>query len=335
MTHQEVIKQLKSGNPKPIYFLHGEEPFYIDQIVKAATTSVLDESERDFNQTVVYAKDTPPIDVLDSATRLPMMSERTLVVVREAQEYKKASQWEVFEKYFESPSPTTVLIFAHKYKKFDKRSRIYKILKKDAVLFESDGVKDYQLGKWIGDYIKTKDYQITDKATALLADFLGNDLSRISNELEKLFLLVAPGEQINEKHIEKNIGISKDYNVFELVNAVLEKNPVKANKIVRYFGQNPKATHITIVLANLHTLFSRLFKAHFAGTDDPRKLASILKIHPYPAKELLLNKRKHPARTISKNFSLLREYDLLAKGVNNSSTPENELLKELIFKLLH
>lgn len=335
MTHQEVIKQLKSGNPKPIYFLHGEEPFYIDQIVKAATTSVLDESERDFNQTVVYAKDTPPIDVLDSVTRLPMMSERTLVVVREAQEYKKASQWEVFEKYFESPSPTTVLIFAHKYKKFDKRSRIYKILKKDAVLFESDGVKDYQLGKWIGDYIKTKDYQITDKATALLAEFLGNDLSRISNELEKLFLLVAPGEQINEKHIEKNIGISKDYNVFELVNAVLEKNPVKANKIVRYFGQNPKATHITIVLANLHTLFSRLFKAHFAGTDDPRKLASILKIHPYPAKELLLNKRKHPARTISKNFSLLREYDLLAKGVNNSSTPENELLKELIFKLLH
>jgi DNA polymerase III subunit delta len=335
VTHQEVIKQLKSGNPKPIYFLHGEEPFYIDQIVKAATTSVLDESERDFNQTVVYAKDTPPIDVLDSATRLPMMSERTLVVVREAQEYKKASQWEVFEKYFESPSPTTVLIFAHKYKKFDKRSRIYKILKKDAVLFESDGVKDYQLGKWIGDYIKTKDYQITDKATALLAEFLGNDLSRISNELEKLFLLVAPGEQINEKHIEKNIGISKDYNVFELVNAVLEKNPVKANKIVRYFGQNPKATHITIVLANLHTLFSRLFKAHFAGTDDPRKLASILKIHPYPAKELLLNKRKHPARTISKNFSLLREYDLLAKGVNNSSTPENELLKELIFKLLH
>lgn len=335
MTHQEVIKQLKSGNPKPIYFLHGEEPFYIDQIVKAATTSVLDESERDFNQTVVYAKDTPPIDVLDSATRLPMMSERTLVVVREAQEYKKASQWEVFEKYFESPSPTTVLIFAHKYKKFDKRSRIYKILKKDAVLFESDGVKDYQLGKWIGDYIKTKDYQITDKATALLAEFLGNDLSRISNELEKLFLLVAPGEQINEKHIEKNIGISKDYNVFELVNAVLEKNPVKANKIVRYFGQNPKATHITIVLANLHTLFSRLFKAHFAGTDDPRKLASILKIHPYPAKELLLNKRKHPARTISKNFSLLREYDLLAKGVHNSSTPENELLKELIFKLLH
>lgn len=335
MTHKDIIKQLKSGNPKPIYFLHGEEPFYIDQIVKVATTAILGEGERDFNQTVVYAKDTPPIDVLDAATRLPMMSERTVVVVREAQEYKKASQWEVFEKYFESPSPTTVLVFAHKYKKFDKRSRIYKILKKDAVIFESEGVKDYQLGKWIGDYIKAKNYQITDKATALLAEFLGNDLSRISNELEKLFLLIEPGEQINEKHIEKNIGVSKDYNVFELVNAVLEKNAVKANKIVKYFGQNPKATHITIVLANLHTLFSRLFKAHFAGTDDPRKLAALLKIHPYPAKELLLNKRKHPARTISKNFSLLREYDLLAKGVNNSSTPENELLKELIFKLLH
>jgi DNA polymerase-3 subunit delta len=335
LTHQEIIKQLKSGQPKPVYFLHGEEPFYIDQIVKVATTAILNEGERDFNQTVVYAKDTPPIDVLDAATRLPMMSERTVVIVKEAQEYKKASQWEVFEKYFESPAPTTVLIFAHKYKKFDKRSRIYKILKKEAVLFESEGVKDYQLPKWINAYIKDKNYQITDKAVALLSEFLGNDLSRISNELEKLFLLVDKGQQIDEKHIEKNIGISKDYNVFELVNAVLEKNVLKANKIVRYFGQNPKATHITIVLANLHTLFQRLFKAHFAGTDDPRKLASLLKIHPYPAKELLLHKRKHPARTISKNFSLLREYDLLAKGVNNSNTPENELLKELIFKLLH
>ena len=315
--------------------MHGEEPFYIDQIVDLASSTILDESERDFNQTIVYAKDTPPLDVLDAATRLPMMAEKQVVIVKEAQEYKKSSQWEVFEKYFESPSKSTVLIFAHKYKKFDKRSRIYKLLNKNAVTFESTGVKDYQLPGWINGHIHNKGYQITDKATALLVEFIGNDLARISKELEKLFILVDKGAQINEKHIEKHIGISKDYNVFELVNAVLEKDVLKANKIVRYFGQNPKATHITIVLANLYNLYQRLFKAHFAGTEDPRQLATILKIHPYPAKELLLNKRKHPAKQISRNFSLLRKYDLMAKGVDNAGVPENELLKELVYKLLH
>ncbi len=335
MEFNEIIKQIKAKQLNPVYFLHGVEPYYIDEIINLAANKILNENERDFNQTVVYAKDTPPIDVLDAATRLPMMSERQVVIVKEAQEYKKASQWEVFEQYFESPSKSTVLLFAHKYKKFDKRSRIYKILKKNAVIFESEGVKDYQLGGWITKFITSHKYDITAKATALLVEFIGNDLSRISNELNKLFLLVPKGDQINEKHIEKHIGISKDYNVFELVNAVLEKDVLKANKIVRYFGQNPKATHITIVLGNLHTLYQRLFKAHFSKTEDPRKLASLLKIHPYPAKEIMMNKRKHPAKVISRNFSLLREYDLYAKGVENAGVPENELLKELIYKLMH
>lgn len=335
MEFNDIIQQINSKKLKPIYFLHGLEPYYIDKIVDLATRSILDEGERDFNQTIVYAKDTPPIDVLDAATRLPMMSERQVVVVKEAQEYKKASQWEVFEQYFEAPSKSTVLIFAHKYKKFDKRSRSYKILKKNAVIFESEGVKEYQLGAWITRFISDHNYNITAKANALLVEFVGNDLGRIANELEKLFILVPEGSQIDEKHIEKHIGISKDYNVFELVNAVLEKDVLKANKIVRYFGQNPKATHITIVLANLHTLYQRLFKAHFAKTDDPRKLAAMLGIHPYPAKEILMNKRKHPAKIISRNFSLLRTYDLYAKGVENASFPENELLKELIYKLMH
>ncbi len=335
MTFDEIINQLKSGVFKPVYFLHGLEPYYIDQIVDLAANSILDEGERDFNQTIVYAKDTAPIDVLDAATRLPMMSEHQVVIVKEAQEYKKSAQWDVFEQYFESPSKSTVLIFAHKYKKFDKRSRAYKILKKNAVIFESEGVKDYQLDGWITNYIREKKYQITAKATALLVEFIGNDLARVANELEKLFILIPQDEQINEKHIEKHIGISKDYNVFELVNAILEKDVLKANKIIRYFGQNPKATHITIILANLHTLYQRLFKAHFSKTEDPRQLASLLGIHPYPAKEILLNKRKHPAKIISRNFSLLRKYDLMAKGVDNVGVPENELLKELVYKLLH
>lgn len=335
MTFDEIIAQFKKKDLRPIYFLHGEEPYYIDRLVDFAATSILAEHERDFNQTVFYAKDAAPIDVIDAASRLPMMSERQVVIIKEAQDFKPISTWDIFERYFESPSKSTVLIFAHKYKTFDKRSRVFKILKKNAIIFESEPVKEYQLAAWITNFIHEKEYQITAKATALLVEFIGNDLARIANEIEKLFILVPKGDQINEKHIEMHIGISKDYNVFELVNAVLEKDVLKANKIVRYFGQNPKATHITIVLANLHTLFQRLFKVHFAKTEDPRQIASLLGIHPYPAKELVLNKRKHPAKLISRNFSLLREYDLLAKGVNNVSVPENELLRELIYKLLH
>jgi DNA polymerase III subunit delta len=335
VTYEQLLKNFEERNFKPIYFLHGEEAFYIDALVKKAAENILDESERDFNQTILYAKDSPPINVLDAATRLPMMSEYNVVIVKEAQEYKKAAQWEVFEQYIESPSNSTILIFAYKYKKYDKRSRIYKLFAKNAVIFESIGVKDYKLSGWVNEYVRNNGWSITDKASALVAEFVGNELERIVNELEKLFIAVKEGEQINEKHIEKHIGISKDYNVFELSNAVLEKDVLKANKIIKYFGENPKATHITVVLGSLYALYQRLFKAHFSKTEDPRQLASILKIHPYPAKELLLNKRKHPAKIISRNFGILKEYDMLAKGVGTGGTPDAELMRELIFKLLH
>jgi DNA polymerase-3 subunit delta len=335
MDYKDIIKQLKKKEYQPIYFLNGEEPFYIDKIVDYISNHVLSPTERDFNQTVFYAKDTPPINVIDAASRLPMMSDYQVVIVKEAQDYKTASQWEVFENYFEAPSKQTILVFAYKYKTFDKRSKIYKILKRSAVIFQSEGVKDYQLEKWIKDYLKEKKYQITDKAAALLAEFVGNDLSRLANELEKLFILVPKEQQITEKDIEENIGISKDYNVFELVNAVMEKDSIKALKIVNYFEKNPKATHITIVLANLLNLYQRLFKAHFIKSDNPAQLASILKIAPYPAKLIMTHKRKHPPKTISRNFSILRTYDLLAKGVGSAGTDQAQLMKELIFKILH
>ena len=335
MTYEDILKQFKERKFKPVYFLHGEEAYYIDSIVKHATDFILDEAERDFNQTVVYAKDTPPINVIDAATRLPMMSEYQVVVVKEAQEYKKLEQWEAFEQYFESPSASTILIFAYKYKKFDKRSKIFKILQKNAVVFDSDGVKDYQLPSWISDFVRAKGYSITDKACALVAEYIGNELERIANELGKLFILFEKGTQINEKHIEDNIGISKDYNVFELTNAILEKDILKANRIVQYFGDNPKATHITVVMGSLFGLYQRLFKAHFAKTDDPGKLASVLKIHPFAAKELNRNKRKHPPKIVSRNFSILREYDLISKGVNKGNATDADIMKELVYKLLH
>ena len=335
MNFDEVKRHLKSDQASPVYLLHGEEPFYIDRLVDFAAENILEESERDFNQTVLYAKETPPINVLDTVTRLPMMAEKQVVILKEAQEWKKASQWEELEAYFESPSPSTIFIIAHKYKNFDGRSKIFKVLSKNAVVFKSEGVRDYQLTTWVQSYVKQQNFNITEKAVALLAEFIGNDLSRIANELEKLMIVIKDGEQINEAHIEEHIGISKEYNVFELTNAVLEMDTLKANKIVHYFGQNPKATHITVVLANLHTLYQRLFKAHFAKTNDPKQLASLLKIHPYPAKELLLHKRKHPAKIISRNFSILREYDLLAKGVGSVRADDKELMREMIFRLMH
>lgn len=335
MTYEEILQDFKERKFKPIYFLHGEEAYYVDALVDKAVNSILDESERDFNQTVLYAKDTPPINVVDAITRLPMMSEYQVVVLKEAQEYSKAAQWEVFEQYIESPSVSTIFIIAYKYKKYDKRSRIYKLLAKNAGVFESTGVKDYQLTGWISEYVRKKGRNLTDKAAALIAEYVGNELERIVNELEKLFIVVEADEQINEKHVEKHIGISKDYNVFELSNAVLEKDLLKAYKIVKYFGENPKATHITVVLGSLYGLYQRLFKAHFAKTNDPKQLATILKIHPYPAKELLLNKRKHPAKIISRNFGILREYDLLAKGVGTGGSTDAELMKELVYRLLH
>jgi len=335
VTFEEIIKQIKQREFKPVYFLHGIEPYYIDQITDFAINSILNPGERDFNQTIFYAKDTQPLSVVDAALRLPMMSEYQLVVVKEAQDYARAAQWELFEKYLEAPNNSTILIFAHKYKSIDKRSKFYKLLSKKASVFESEGVKEYQLGAWIKTYVASKKYQVTDKAVALIAEFIGNDLSRITNEIEKLFLVVAAGTTINEKHIEEYIGISKDYNVFELSNAIAARDIIKANKIVNYFGENPKAGNIIPVLANLHGLYQKLFKAHFAQTEDPSKIASLLKVHPFVAKELVKNKRNHPAKIISRNFGILREYDLYAKGVGSSGLADVELMKELVYKLLH
>lgn len=335
MTHLDLINKIKSGTYSPIYLLHGEEPFYIDKIVDFIAHNVLDPSEIDFNQSILYAKDTPPINVVDAAARLPMMAERQVVIVKEAQEYKKNTQWEEFEKYLTSPSPQTILVFAYKYKKFDKRSRMYKLMAKNGLTFESAGVKDYELPRWVRDFVTKEKHQISDKAVALMCEFVGNDLSRLSNELEKLFILVDEGSQITEKHVEKNIGISKDFNVFELVNAVLDKDFQKALRIVNYFEKNPKAAHITVVISNLLTLYQRLFKIHFLKTNDPRTVATTLKIHPYPAKEMLSKKAKHPPKIISRNFNILREYDLLAKGVGATNVNGSELMKEMVYRLLH
>ena len=333
MDYKAVIATIEKKQFQPIYLLHGEEAFFIDAITDAIVQHALEDHERDFNQTVVYGKDCVPIEVVGLAKQFPMMSERSLVVIREAQDIKK---WEDFEDYFANPQPSTVFVLCHKHKKMDARSKAFKALSKTGIIFLSDKVKDYQLVTWIMKYVKDHGFDITDKAANLLAEFLGNDLSKIINELDKLSILLEKGTRINDVHIEENIGISKDYNVFELVNAVAEMDILKANKIVTYFGQNPKAAHPTVVIANLFSLFQRLMTVHFLPVKTPDAVATHLKVHPFVAKEAVRQARLHNPKKIAKNISILKEYDLKSKGVGGySNVSEGDLLKELVFLVMH
>lgn len=332
MDYKAVIKTIREKKYQPIYFLHGEEPFFIDAISKVIAEEVLDESERDFNQNIVYGKDCDPSQLIGLAKQFPMMSDRQVIIIREAQDIKN---WDVFESYFQNPQPSTILVICHKYKKFDTRKKVYKALAQHSVVFLSDKVRDYQLTAWISKYVQDIGYGITDKAASLLAEFLGNDLGKIINELDKLSILLEKGTKINDVHIEENIGISKDYNVFELVNAIGELNILKANRIIQYFEHNPKAANIVVIIPNIFTFFQRLMMIHFLPNKSPENVAANLKIPPFVAKEQIRYAKLYPAKKIAKNISYLREYDLKSKGVNAGNTSHGELLKELVYLLMH
>lgn len=332
MDSKQIISEVQKKIFQPIYLLHGEEPFYIDAISKAINENALEEHERDFNQTILYGKDADVLSIISEVKGFPMMSDRKLVIIREAQDLKDI---EKLEAYCAQPNPTTVFVIEYKYKKFDSRKKIFKEISKNGIVFGSEKIKEYQLIDWINNYLKSTEYAITPKASALLADFLGNDLSKITNELDKLALLLQKGTTINEVHIEENIGISKDYNVFELINAIALRDVPKAMKIVNYFDKNPKSAPLVVVISNVFTFFSRIMRIHFIQNKSNDHIAKELKIHPYATRELLQSTKIYPPKKISANIAILHEYDLKSKGVGNSSFSEGELMRELIFKLMH
>lgn len=333
MNYKEIITNIKAGKFAPIYLLHGEEPYYIDKISDLLQKTVLEEHERDFNQTIVYGKDSDPLAVVSQAKQFPMMSERQIVMIREAQDVKK---WELFESYFNQPLESTVLIICNKYGKFDKRKKAYKAIEKNGgVIFQSDKVKDYQVSGWIMDYLKELNYTITDKAMIMLVEFLGTDLSKITNELNKLSLLLEKGTKISEVHVEENIGISKDYNVFELSNAIAKRDILKSNKIAQYFEQNPKVAHITMIIPSVFSLFQRLMKVHFMKGAPDQQIASALRLHPFAVKEAKTACQIYSPKKIAKNIEILLEYDLKAKGVNRANFTDADILRELLYKLMH
>ena len=332
MDHALILKDIKAKKFEKIYFFHGDEPYFIDQITKAIVENALEDHERDFNQTILYGKDSEALSIISEAKGYPMMAERRLVILKEAQDFKDI---EALLPYFEQPSDQTIFVINYKYKTYDTRKKSIKAAAKNGLVFKAEKVKDYKLADWITSYVKTLGYGITPKASILLAEFLGNDLSKIVNELQKLDILVEKGTTINEIHIEENIGISKDYNVFELVNAIGARDVLKANKIVDYFDHNPKATSIMIVIPSLFNHFSRLLKIHFLQNKSRESIASALRVHPFVAGELISGTKIYNPKKIAANIATLHEYDLKSKGIDNSSFSHGELMKELIYRLMH
>jgi DNA polymerase-3 subunit delta len=327
-----IIKELQAKKFAPLYFLHGDETYYIDLITDALVSNCLEEHERDFNQTILYGKDADLLALQSELKAYPMMAERRLVILKEAQDFKHL---EALEAYSEAPSPTTVFVVCYKHKTFDARKKLLKNFAKNGQVFKSEKVRDYQLPDWIAKYVRTQGMQINGKATMLLAEFLGADLGRIANEIEKLRIVLGTNASITEQHIEQHIGISKDYNVFELVNAVAQKQTDKAFKIVQYFEYNPKAGELLAIIPAFFKLFSQLMRVHFTPNKTREGIASSLGVHPFVAGELIANRQHYDPKKIATIIALLHEYDLKAKGVGNSQQTDGELLKEMVFQILY
>jgi DNA polymerase-3 subunit delta len=329
---KQLVTDIKTGNLKPIYFLMGEEAYYIDKISDFIETTVLAEEERGFNQMILYGRDVTIEDIIANAKRYPMMAEHQVVIIKEAQDLSRTI--EKLVSYAENPQPSTVLVINYKYKKLDKRKTLYKTINKVGVVYESKKLYENQVADWIRRLLSSKNYTISPKAAQMLVEFLGTDLSKINNELEKLQIILPKGTQINPEHIEENIGISKDYNNFELRKAIGEKDTVKAFKIVNYFAENPKDNPMVVTVSLLFNFFSQLLHFHGLKDKSPRRVASALKVNPYFVNEYITAARNYPMRKVSRVISALREFDVRNKGVNSNAVPQGDLLKELMVRIL-
>ena len=329
----EILHDLKNKIYKPVYFLMGDEPYFIDVITDYIAKNLLTEAEKSFNQTVFYGKDGDVIKIIEAARRFPMMANHQVVIVKEAQELKDIDKL-VF--YFEKPAPSTILVINYKYGSLDKRTKLYKALDKHLV-FEAKKIYDNQVPDWISNELKKQKIEIEAEAAIMLNEALGNNLSKITHEIEKLLLVIPQGSKlITRSHIEKNIGISKEYNNFELTKALGLKNVLKANKIVNYFNHNPKSAPFVVSISVLFSFFSKLLAYHYI-TDKSNKfqVASALGVKPFLVGEYEQAARKYTPVKLVDIISLLREFDLKSKGVGSANISDGELLKELVYKILH
>lgn len=332
-TYTQILSDLRKKIYHPVYFLAGEEPYFIDKITEYILANVIPEEEKSFNLTLFYGEDTSVRTIIDASRRFPMMGTLQLVVVKEAQEVKDIDD---LVYYLEQPLKSTILVINFKYRKPDKRKKLYKILKEKSVYFESDRLYDDRIPQWISEVLDKSNKKIEPKAAVLLTEFLGNDLSKIEKELEKLLIILPENLSIiTSAMIEKNIGISKEYNTFELQNALIKKDVVKANRIIRYFASNPRKNSMPQILAGLYFFFSKVLLLHKEKNSGNHNLASALKVPPYFLKDYQEAARIYSAGKTLDIISYLREADVKSKGYGNPSADQGDLLKELIYKIMH
>jgi DNA polymerase-3 subunit delta len=328
----KIVSDIKKGDIKPIYFLMGEEPYYIDKISEFIEKNVLTEEEKGFNQMVLYGRDVTIEEISDNAKRFPMMSERQVVIVKEAQDLSRTI--EKLVSYVENPQLSTVLVICFKYKTLDKRKKLYKAIQKSGLIYDSKKLYENQVADWIRRVLSGKNYKIDTKAALMLVEFLGNDLSKISNELVKLMVVLPLNSNITPKDVEENIGISKDYNNFELRKAIGERNVVKSNKIINYFSQNQKANPIVVTISLLNSFFTQILVYHSLNDKSKNSVARALKVNPYFVSDYTTAAKNYPMRKVSEVIAVLREADVKSKGVG-ANLPSGEILKELLFKIIH
>lgn len=333
---KKMLSSFKKEGYKPVYFLMGEEPYFIDFLSDYFLKNVIPEEEKSFNQLVLYGKDTTVNDIMSQARQYPFMGDKMLIVIKEAQDLVKTI--EQFSAYFKSVQTSTVIVFCYKYKTLDKRKELYKTLSKSeyADVLESNKLKEYQIESWVKTLVNNQNLDIEPKAVAMLVDFLGNDLSKINNEIEKLKIVLKENTLITADLVEENIGVSKEYNNFELINAIAHKNEAKAFGIAKYFALNTKNNPFVVSSALLYNFFAKLLQYHgyiYKNSNvNATEIAKQLGINPYGLKDYQAASKFYTMKKVSANIGFIREMDLKSKGVNGSLTHE-DLLKELLIKL--
>ena len=335
-TYEAVMSELKARKFHPLYFLMGDEPYYIDLISNWIADNVLQPEERDFNQTVLFGSDVTASQIVDAAKRYPMMSEYQVLIVKEAQNIKNT---EPLEKYFKSPMPSTILVMCHKNGSVDGRKKEYvKAIQQAGVLFESKKLKERDLPAFIEDYLKAKNTSIDPKSTQLIAEAVGADLSRLVGELDKVLLSLPENDRrVTPQVVEDQIGVSKDFNGYELRDAIVNRNVFKANQIVKYFDENPKAGSIYSFLPLLFNYFQNLMIAYYCPQRNSQdRVAEWLEMkNAWYAREYMTGMRNYTGMKVMQILGKIREIDAKSKGLDNPNTPPGELMKELIFYILH
>ncbi len=343
MSYEKIKQDLKNRIYHPVYFLCGDEPYYIDLISDNIEKNVLSDAEKEFNQTVLYGKEVDVPTLISYSKRYPMMSNHQVIIVKEAQDIKnliaKESK-ETDEKnflldYVKQPQKSTILVFCYKYKSLDKRTKTGKELEKHALVFESKKLYEDKIPDWISDYVRSREQRINPKAAVMIAEYLGRDLSKIANEIEKLFLNLKPKTEIDLELVENNIGISKEFNIFELQAALGRRNILKANQILNYFGANQKTNPIVLTIPQLHSYFLKILTYHRLPIKGKNEVAGALGVNPYFVGDYEAAAKVYPEQKVVNVISLLRDYDMKSKGVGSATMGEGELLKELVYKILH